>query len=176
MKKFKYFLMSIMAMMTLVSFTSCEDESIAYDLEGTWKGDMYMVRDGYRAVYTEIEFIGNPFSMTSGTGYWRDVYSNRYGDYFASRIDWKVKDRCIHIWLLDDRDRSGNAYELIISDYELYGDRFRGYVDYADGSREFNLYRTYSPHWDEYDYGYGYDYYSKGKKPQAEHTHEMRKD
>lgn len=189
MKKIKFFMMMIMSMVTLVSLTSCEDENIAYDLEGTWRGDMYMVRDGYRAVYTEIEFIGDPFRMTSGTGYWRDVYSHLPNDYFASRIDWKVRDRRIYIWLLDDRDRYGNPFEMVISDYRLAGNRFSGYVDYEGGSREFNLYRTSSPHWTDYYYGYSdnyiygcsdnYYYPAKGvngQKKEVTHTHEMRQD
>lgn len=182
MKKFKLFLMAIVSLVTVGSLTSCEDENIAYHLEGTWKGDMFMVRDGYSAIYTEIEFIGEPFRMTSGTGYWRDVYSMRYDDYFASRIEWKVKDRRIYIWLLDDRDRYGNPFELEIWDYTLSGDWFSGYVDYEGGSRKFNLRRTYSPHWSEYDYGYGYEYdygFSKGAngpKNEVTHTHEMRQD
>lgn len=174
-----------MIMMTMM-LTSC-DQMIRNDLEGTWRGDMYMVRDGYRAVYTEIEFIGDPYFSRTGTGNWLDVYSDYPGDYFCSRIDWEVKDRKIYIWLLDDRDRYGKPFELVIWDYKLRGDRFYGYVDYEGGSREFNLYRTSSRRWNDYSYGYwnSYDYgYSKGKKPnvqndsipQVTHTHEMRKD
>lgn len=177
MKRLTSILGVLMVMMTMM-LTSCEDQMISNDLEGTWKGDMFMVRDGYRAVYTEIEFFGDPFSFTSGTGRWLDVYSNRPHDYFASRIDWKVRNGNIHIWLLDDRDSHGNAFELVISDYRLRGDRFWGYVDYEGGSREFNLYRVDNHRWDDYDYGYYYEeyyYYSKGKQPK-QHTHEMRKD
>lgn len=180
MKKFSTLMMVIVSMVCLVSLTSCEDEMIAYDLEGTWQGDMYMVRDGRVASYSEIEFYGDPFRTTSGHGNWLDQYSNRPGDYFCSRISWKVIDRRIHIWLLDDCDQYGNPFELVISDYRLSGQRFTGYVDYEGGSRQFSLYHTYSPHWEDYDYGY-YDYYdeyyfSKGnKQPQpVVHTHEMR--
>lgn len=188
MKKFTTVLTVVMTLCSMMLLTSCQDEMISYDLEGTWKGDMYMIRDGHRAVYTELEFYGDPFRSTSGTGYWLDVYSNRRDDYFCSRIEWKVRDRTIHIWLLDDRDRYGNPFELIISDYHLNNDRFWGYVDYEGGSREFSLYHTSSPHWNDYDYGYydddyyyGYDYYfAKGSRandsiPQKVHTHEMAK-
>lgn len=173
MKKTTALFIALAALFAVV-LTSCEDENIAYDLEGTWKGDMYMVRDGRYASYTQIEFVGNPFSLTRGTGEWLDQYSSRPNDYFYSRIEWKVKDRKIYIWLLDDCDRNGNPFELVIWDYELYGDRFNGYVDYEGGSKEFNLYRTYDPHWDDY-------YYSKksragqDKTPEV-HTHSMRQD
>lgn len=182
MKKFKLIAFAVMAIIGL-TLTSCEDESIAYNLEGTWKGDMYMVRDNHRASYSEIEFIGDPFRTKSGTGFWYDEYSSRPGDYFCSRIDWKVKNGRIYIWLLDDGD-----FEIQIFDYTLDGDRFYGYIDYAGGSKEFRLYRTYNPHWSDYDYGYGYyddDYYwAKGsrssddsiKVPMKPHTHEMRMD
>lgn len=183
MKKFTTVLTVVMTLCSMLMLTSCEDQMIGSRLEGTWKGDMYMIRDGNRAVYTEIEFYGDPFSMTTGTGNWLDVYSNRYDDYFCSRIEWRVKNRMIHIWLLDDRDRWGNPFELIISEYSLNNNRFRGYVDYDGGSREFNLYHTSSPNWNDYYYGYYDDYYYPSKSsrssndsiPQVEHTHEMAK-
>ncbi len=183
MKKLTSIFALLLSMIALMSLTSCEDQSIAYDLEGTWKGDMYMIRDGHCATYSEIEFYGDPFHFTSGSGKWLDVYSNYPGDYFCSRMKWKVSNGVIYISLLDDCDINGRPFELTIYDYYLDGDRFKGYIDYEGGSRQFSLYHTYSPHWEDYDYGY-YDeyYYSKGSRssndsvPKVNHTHEMRQD
>lgn len=179
--------MLMIAIIAMLGFTltSCEDESIAYDLEGTWRGDMYMIRDGRRAIYSEIEFIGDPYRMKSGYGRWLDEYSSRPGDYFYSRIEWKVKDQRIYIWLIDDGD-----FELVISDFYLDRNHFYGYIDYAGGSRKFDLVHIDSPHWNNYDYGYYDDYYEGGyywakgsrssndsiKVPMKPHTHEMRMD
>lgn len=178
-KRINTLLLILTAMMSM-ALSSC-DSMIAYDLEGTWEGDMYMVRDGRHAIQTCIEFIGDPYHSTSGRGYWLEEYSPMPNDYFYSRIEWKVRDRKIIIYLLDDRDKYGDPFELVIRDYDLDDDRFSGYVDYAGGSREFYLYHTSSPHWNDYNYGYGYNYYySKGKNAKdsvvAPCTHEMRQD
>lgn len=171
MKRIKSLLTVFATIATMMMFTSC-DSFIASNLEGVWQGDMYMVRDGHRAVYTELEFYGDPFRTTSGTGYWYDEYSRLPNDYFYTRIEWKVRNKRIYIYMLDDRDRYGNPFELVISDYRLSNDRFTGYVDYEGGSREFYLYHTSSPRWN------GYYYPAKGSRSQTNdstsvHTHEM---
>lgn len=177
MKKITTIITVIATIVVMMMFTSC-DSQIAYDLEGVWQGDMYMIRDGRNSIYTELEFYTSPYHSTSGSGYWYEEYSRARGDYFYSRMEWKVRDKKIYIYLLDDRDRYGNAFELIISDYHLDDDRFWGYVDYEGGSREFNLYHTASPHWNDYEYDY---YYSKGSRSSSNdsikvHTHQMRMD
>lgn len=65
--------MALVAMMAL-TLTSCdEDYDIAYTLEGTWRGNMYVssVYDGYTydATYTELCFVQDPYRYSSGTGY-----------------------------------------------------------------------------------------------------------
>ena len=83
MKKW-YTLWTLLLMAVLsVSFTSCEwddDDAIAYTLEGTWRGNMYMSSewDGrvYDATYSEICFLRDPYRYSSGTGYWIDYYNN----------------------------------------------------------------------------------------------------
>lgn len=74
MKKFTSFLtVALMALMSL-TFTSCdEDSDIAYTLDGTWKGNMYVEYGGYDATYTVIRFDQND-GFYSGTGYWIDYY------------------------------------------------------------------------------------------------------
>lgn len=159
MKKLTSILMIAMAAIFTISLTSCEDESIAYDLEGTWQGDMYQQHTWngrvYNASYSEIYFETSPFKTRSGRGYWYDKYSNAPWDYFESRTTWRVRDGIIYITLIDD----GN-FEIVISDYHLDEDRFWGYIDYAGGSKKFTMYHIDSPHWNNYEYGYGYnDYY-----------------
>ena len=86
--------MALVAMMAL-TLTSCdEDYNIAYTLEGTWRGNMYVssVYDGYPydATYTELCFVQDPYRYSSGTGYWIDHYA---GDapwrYVANHTEWK---------------------------------------------------------------------------------------
>ena len=72
MKKFTSILaIAFMALMAM-TFTSCdEDAEIAYTLEGTWSGNMYvsMEYDGrvYDATYSELCFSRDPYRYSSGT-------------------------------------------------------------------------------------------------------------
>lgn len=63
--------MALVAMMAL-TLTSCdEDYDIAYTLEGTWRGNMYVssVYDGYTydATYTELCFVQDPCRIPTDT-------------------------------------------------------------------------------------------------------------
>ena len=70
MKKF-YTLWTIALLAVLsLSFASCnflwnDDDEIAYTLEGTWRGNMYvsMEWDGrvYDAIYSEVCFLRDPY-------------------------------------------------------------------------------------------------------------------
>lgn len=55
MKKFTTLLtMAFIALMS-ISFTSCDDDSdIAYTLDGTWKGNMFVEYDNHNALYSVI--------------------------------------------------------------------------------------------------------------------------
>jgi hypothetical protein len=72
-KLYTTLMMAMMAMMTL-SLTSCEiDEEIAYDLEGTWKGNMHIIDDyGEETTYSELTFIRYFNTSTEGMGLWDD--------------------------------------------------------------------------------------------------------
>ena len=65
-------------------FTAC-DSDIAYTLEGTWEGNMfqeyYWEGTTYRPSYTQVTFLKDPYTYSSGDGYWVD--------YFDSWIPWK---------------------------------------------------------------------------------------
>ncbi len=157
MKKLNTLLtMALIAMLSL-TFTSCdEDADIAYTLDGTWRGNMYVEYGDYDAVYSVIRFDNNS-GLYSGTGYWVDYYDNRYwggNNYVANHINWTVRNGNIYIDLLEE----GNS--VVIYDYALTNGRFSGYVETYDGNRaQFNMTKDYSNYnWRDYNYGYYWDY------------------
>ena len=84
-------LVTILILMTTAllsfTFTSCDPYAeVAYYMDGTWKGDIYVSSecDGqvYKAAYSEIEFDSG---YNSGDGYWIDYYSNSPYDYVANQ-------------------------------------------------------------------------------------------
>ena len=165
MKKLLYNILTMAIIATAtVSFSSCEDEQIAYTLEGTWKGNMYISSyyDGrsYDATYTEITFLKDPYAYSSGNGYWVDYYSDAPWDYVANHIDWKVDFGTIYIYFVEE------GTSLRISDYHLNNDRFYGTLYDGDKIVDFELYHTYKPNTSKYSYwGYDnwyYDFYTRG--------------
>ncbi len=159
MKKLNTLLtMALIAMLSL-TFTSCdEDADIAYTLDGTWRGNMYVEYGDYDAVYSVIRFYNNS-GLYSGTGYWVDYYDNRYwggNNYVANHINWTVRNGNIYIDLLEE----GNS--VVIYNYALSdnGHYFSGYVETYDGNRaQFNMTKDYCNYnWRDYNYGYYWDY------------------
>ena len=170
MKKFRFLIMAMLIATVSAVFVSCdEDVSIAYTLEGTWEGNMYIssVYDGrtYQSTYTQLDFMRDPYSYSSGRGVWVDYYSKAPWDYVANHIDWTVRDRVIYIHFEEDSRISGKSIDMEIYDYSLSDNHFRGYLRDGDNVVEFNMVHTSSPNWSSYRYGY-YDpffddYYSK---------------
>lgn len=173
MKKiYTFFAMVMMAL----AFTSCEDEAIAYDLEGTWRGEMRIASSYngrvYQTTYTEITFDKNPYEYASGTGTWVDYYDD-YGwetDYVANHITWEVSNRVIRIWFRNER-----TY-MEIRDYSLSDTRFEGTI-YEDGhyvdfwmTKIARPYKYSSYRWDYYDY----DYYWARTRAEGGDTTEVR--
>lgn len=162
MKKFFYntLMMAVIAI-TAAGFSSCEDMEIAYTLEGTWKGDMEIYSNyggrEYRATYTEITFVGDPYSLASGSGYWVDYYSNAPWDYIANHIEWSVENRVIYIHFIEEHT------SMRISDYHLNDSHFSGWLYDNGNDVRFDLIHTSSPNWSSYRWGYDswYDYYSR---------------
>ena len=155
----KMFTMLKMAMMAM-AFTSCDnDENIAYTLEGTWEGNMYISSywDGrtYNATYSEITFLRDPYTYSSGTGYWVDYYSDAPWDYVANHIDWTVRNGVIYVTFIEDGDR------LEIHDYRLSSNRFYGTIYENGHSVDFDLFNVTHPYtyWDDYLWGYDSWYY-----------------
>ena len=125
-KLYTTLMMAMMAMMTL-SFTSCEsDEEIAYDLEGTWTGNMSIADEfGESYVESEITFLRYPSSYTEGNGLWADYYGPR--DYEVYRFEWYVDYGTIYI-------RFEDGARVEIRSYSLSSNRFRG--RFWDGDKE----------------------------------------
>lgn len=144
------------------SLTSCDDDAnIAYTLEGTWRGDMHvqMPYDGYdyNATYSELCFTQDPYTYSSGTGYWVDFYSRAPWDYVANHTQWTVRNGTIYIYLVEE------GTSLQIRDYGLSDGYFYGTIYYGDITVDFDLTHISSPNWNDYRYGYSYwyDYYVK---------------
>ena len=163
MKKYFYNIMVMALLVTAaIGFSSCEDAEIAYTLEGTWRGNMYISTsyDGrtYNSTYTVITFEGDPYSMSSGYGKWIDYYSDApWGDYIANHITWEVNNRVIYIYFEEEQT------SLSISDYRLNDDRFVGTL-YDNGHYvDFELYHTSSPGLKNYDYHYGWYSRTRGE-------------
>ena len=155
-KSIRNIITACMAALMTIGFTSCEDEIIADTLQGTWEGNMYVTHAWnnrvYQSVYSEIEFLLDPFHYTSGSGYWVDYYSNAPWDYIANHIDWRVSDEVITIYFREEGSR------LYIRNYSLNDNRFVGEIYDGDNYVRFSLYHTSSPNWDNYYWGTDYWY------------------
>ena len=156
MKKFTTLLtMAFIALMS-ISFTSCdEDSDIAYTLDGTWRGNMYVQYGNVDATYSVIRFYQND-GIYSGTGYWIDYFDRNYwhgNNYIANRITWTVRNRNIYITLLDENS------DVVIYDYALGDRKFSGYVEADNGNRAYFELSRDSYNWrDDYDWGYSKQY------------------
>ena len=156
MKKFTTLLtMAFIALMS-ISLTSCdEDSDIAYTLDGTWRGNMYVQYGNVDATYSVIRFDQND-GIYSGTGYWIDYFDRNYwhgNNYIANRITWTVRTSNIYITLLDENS------DVVIYDYALGDRKFSGYVEADNGNRAYFELSRDSYNWrDDYDWGYSKQY------------------
>ncbi len=157
MKKISTLMTVVLVTLMALTLTSCdEDSNIAYTLEGTWRGNMYVssVYDGYTydATYTELCFLRDPYRYSSGKGYWIDHYA---GDapwrYVANHTEWRVSNGVIRIHLLEE-----DSY-VEIANYRLDDNYFDGSILYGNSVVDFQMTHVSSPNWN--DYGYGYDYW-----------------
>ena len=155
MKKIYVLWTLMLAMMAGMAFTSCDwddDDAIAYTLEGTWKGNMYVNTyyngNTYYATATEITFLRDPYRYSSGDGYWVDYYSRAPWDYVANHIRWTVNYGRIRVYFIEE------GTELEIYNYRLNDNRFTGYIAEYDNDVEFSLYHVSSPNWNNYRWGY----------------------
>ena len=166
MKKLMSIFSMLLLALTATTLVSCDDDSdIATTLEGTWRGNMevntyYDGRD-YQAVYSEICFVQDPYTYSSGTGYWIDYYQDSpwRNNQVANHIQWTVSNGVINVYFVEERT------SLEIRNYSLYDGYFRGTIYYGDQVANFRLRQVSSPNWNSYtDWGYDYDddYYYDG--------------
>ncbi len=145
-------LLVLIASATLV-FTACEDESIAHSLEGTWEGNTYMasIYNGYtyNSTYSYVNFNRDPYRYSSGKGFWVDYYSNAPWDYIASHIEWKVSNRVIEVYFVEDH------FTIYIDRYRLNDNHFYGTIYMDSYDWDFDLIHTGSPNWNDYRFGTG---------------------
>ena len=121
MKKWIYNIAWVMMAFVSLTLTSCDDDvEIARTLEGTWEGDMYTSAywNGryYDASYSQVCFLRDPYTYSSGTGYWVDYYDNAYWgsyNYVTSHIEFTVRNRVINIYFVEDHET------VSIYDYSL---------------------------------------------------------
>ena len=150
-------ILALVAAMGL-SLSSCNDAAIASTLEGTWEGYTSMASNysgrTYTSSYSYVDFQTDPFSFTSGTGYWVDYYSDAPWDYIANHIDWTVKDHIITVYFRED-----NLY-MYFSQYSLSDKHFRGviYDDPSGTHYSFDLTHISSPNWNDYSWGWHWNY------------------
>ena len=149
---------TLLAIMLTCALTSCdwltEDEDIAYTLEGTWQGEMYIKSTWgsrtYNSTYSEVTFLKDPYRYSNGDGYWVDYYSDAPWDYVANHITWRVDFGDIVVWFREE------GTTVRIRDYRLNNDHFRGWLQDGENDVKFDLIHISSPNWSYYDH-WGYD-------------------
>ena len=166
MKKLMSIFSMLLLALTATTLVSCDDDSdIAATLEGTWQGKMELEKkyqdQYYQVISSEICFLQDPYSYSSGTGYWIDYYQNSpwRNNQVANRIKWTVSNGVINVYFEDE----GTSLE--IRNYSLYDGFFKGTIYYRDQVVNFRLRQVSSPNWNSYtDWGYDYDddYYYDG--------------
>jgi len=176
MKRITPIMATLLMVVATLTFTSCnDDEAISNTLWGVWEGDMGMFYDyggyEYDASYTVLAFDKDPYTYSSGTGYWIDYYSSGRYSYYATDIEWTVSNGVINIYSVQDRDY------WYISQYSLDYDRFTGILRSSSSEpMSFSLSKTSAPNWDDYYwngwYGSGYydSFYTKQNSRSAEAT------
>lgn len=161
MKRLTMLLKPVLLAVLTLALVSCDDDPyIADSLAGTWKGKMYVssVYDGYTydATYSELCFNQDPYSYSSGTGYWVDHYAGSAPyEYIANHTEWTVRNGVISIYLIEE----GTTVQ--IANYHLSDGYFVGTIYYGDDRVDFKLRHTSSPNWGGYHYGFDIYYNAK---------------
>lgn len=163
MKRFTHFCTFMLLALMSFTFVSCdEDDEIAYTLEGTWRGNMYAYvnYDGYEyySTYSELCFLRDPYTYSSGDGYWVDYYSRAPWDYVANHIRWTVNNGVIRVRFIE----KGSSVEIY--DYRLSDNYFTGTIFDKGNYVDFSLKHVSSPNWNDFEWGWDYWY---GAKQQA---------
>ena len=134
MTKFKFYLLSILAVISLTTLTSCEtDEDIGYGLAGafgqTWYGD-FGSSDAYgEPLYSEIMFVAGQ-SNSHGSGWEKTYYQDNLEPCYQDTFDWVVDNGILYIYYR-------NQSPLVIHDFYVSHRTFKGYFE---NGLEFYLY------------------------------------
>lgn len=171
MKILKTIKLMLLTTVCLTLLSNCsDDQEIGMTLEGTWRGAMSVYTEygnnRYQSVYSEVQFNGDPFRTTRGSGYWVDYYreSGWHRNYIANHIRWRVEDQIIHIHLREE------DADLEIRNFRLNDETFTGVVYYLDedgsvvSQAPFAMSHVDSPNWNDYDYDYPSNYRSWSKQ------------
>lgn len=148
MKKISTLITMALVAIVSLSLTSCdEDDMIADTLAGTWRGKMYVSSEYddviYTSIYTTLGFDVDPYSYSSGTGYWIDTYDNAPFVDVANHTKWTVRNGVIYIRLIEE------GSDVEIRDYRLDDGYFEGTIYYGDQRVDFRMY-----HLDNYNYNW----------------------
>lgn len=156
-------LFSLLAAVSALCLTSCEDDEIARTLDGIWEGEVATSYFNYRwgrtteYQYVDIEFNVDPYRYAKGTGVEYDYYDGSGRYYTRVYFDFEVRNGCIYLYYEDGAD------VYIASGYTLTDNRFSGvFCDCKTGNRlaAFDFYRQRNWRHDRYgDYYYRDDYY-----------------
>lgn len=107
---------AFLSLMTF-SLTSCdEDHEIAFELDGTWRGQ---VESNKGPFYVDIRFHQSGFSK-HGTGYEYDEAVYGYGESYAN-FNWSVDDGCIYM-------NYDDGSHVVIANYTLRNGQLSGYL------------------------------------------------
>lgn len=164
MKKLMSIISMLLLALTATTLVSCDDDSdIATTLEGTWKGKMELRTEYqdqyYQVISSEICFLQDPYSYSSGTGYWIDYYQRSpwRNNKVANHIQWTVSNGVINVYFVEERTSRQ------IRDYRLYNGYFEGTIYYDNQTVNFRLQQVASPNWNSYtDWDDYYDDYYGG--------------
>ena len=133
MTKFKFYLFSLLAVLSLATLTSCEtDDDIGYGLSGafgkSWYGDFGSYDYDYdEPLHSEVMFMSGR-SDDYGSGWERTYYFDGYPCY-EDHFDWEVSDGVLYLYYASGEERR-------IYDYYVGHDVFKGYW----GDYPFKLY------------------------------------
>ena len=125
MTKFKLHLLSLLAVLSLTTLTSCEtDDDIGYSLSGpngkTWYGDFGATDyDGY-PLFSELTFITG-VNDDHGVGREELFYQDNLEYYGSNRFEWEIVNRTLYLYYPD--------YTLRIYDYYVGYDSFYGHLE-----------------------------------------------
>lgn len=122
MKTFKNYVFILAALVTMLSFSSCEsDEERGFDIAGmygkTWWGDMGFEDRYGEPLYSYITFTSGA-SSDHGVGVDEQCYYN--DDWYATyKFDWEIRDGWLYLYYED-------GFRLIIEYPSVSGRYFYG--------------------------------------------------